>query len=157
MTMNTKMIGWNIPSSVPPFFLGYQGENNASIVSIEIEEDEVVDAEQFPDVKYYLDIHDDIDGETPIPTTQELNLNVITEQTLVVDDEGNPVIDDVTGEPVVEEEVKTYFLVMKPLKEWLGKSNTKSLQVRLEYTDTTDTENPISIVIKSNVFYGIVK
>ena len=59
MTVNTIMKGWEVQSTVPPLYLGECGENNALTVSIEIEEDEVISAEDFPDVEYYLDIYDE--------------------------------------------------------------------------------------------------
>ena len=155
MQVNTTMTEWEIPSTTPPLYLGEQGENNAMTVSIEIQEDEVVDKEVFPDVKYYLDIYDRVDGETPIPTTQELKLVETTNTFEVLDEDGNPILDD-NGDPIVEETTR-YFLKMSPSGEWLGKANIKVLQVRCAYTDTTDTENPIERVLKSNTFVGLVR
>ena len=155
MQVNTTMTEWEIPSTTPPLYLGEQGENNAMTVSIEIQEDEVIDKEVFPDVKYYLDIYDDVDGETPIPTTQELSLVKTTNTFEILDEEGNPVLDD-NDEPITEE-TNRYFLKMSPSGQWLGKANVKILQIRCSYTDTTDTENPIERVLKSNTFRGLVR
>ena len=46
---------------------------------------------------------------------------------------------------------------MSPSGQWLGKANVKILQIRCSYTDTTDTENPIERVLKSNTFRGLVR
>ena len=136
-----SMTDWNIPQTTPPINLGDSGENNAILISIDI--DNKID---FDDVKYYLDIMDKLDGEKTVSRTQELELVEHTETHEVVDEEGN----------VTEETTTTYSLDMHPLAQWLGNDSIKYLQVRCEYTDNTDTENPISIIIKSNTFKGIV-
>lgn len=139
--VNLAMTNWNIPQPNPPINLGDSGENNA--ISISITLDNNID---FEDVKYYLDIMDKVDGEKTIARTQEMELVEHTETHEVVDDEGN----------VTEETTTTYSLDMHPLSQWLGKDGVKYLQVRCEYTDNTDTENPIDIIVKSNTFKGVV-
>lgn len=129
--VNLKMIKWNVPLTTPPIYLGYSGENNAITINIQIDEDEVFD---FNDVKYYLDIMDKIDGNTTFTTSQEMELKTET----------------------IDEEI-VYTLTMQPTKEWLGKTNIKHLQIRCKYTDDTDTENLKEVIIKSNIFEGIVK
>ena len=57
--------------------------------------------------------------------------------------------------PIMESETKTY-LQTRMTSDWLGKSALKLLQVQLQYTDLTDSENPIDVVIRSNVFNAIV-
>jgi hypothetical protein len=133
------MKDWYIGLNIPPINLGESGENNAITISIKV--DNIIEAE---DVKYYLDICDKIDGETPISVSQQMN---IVEE--IVDDEE-------TGE-----EITIYYLQMKPLAEWLGKSNVKMLQVRCEYSITTEDEETheetiTNYVLKSNHFYGYV-
>lgn len=125
-----QMTDWLIPQSIPLANLGDSGENNAITIQIEIQEDEKFD---FADTKYYLDIMDKIDGEKTIARSQEMKLVMET-------------VDEVTK----------YYLEMQPTSEWLGKSCMKYIQVRCEYTDTTDTE-PKKVIIKSNVIDAIVK
>ena len=139
--VNLAMTNWNIPQPNPPINLGDSGENNA--ISISITLDNKID---FEDVKYYLDIMDKVDGEKTIARTQEMELIEHTETHEVIDDDGN----------VTEETTTTYSLDMHPLSQWLGKDGVKYLQVRCEYTDNTDTENPIDIIVKSNTFKGVV-
>lgn len=131
--VNLAMINWNITQPNPPINLGDSGENNA--ISISILLDSKID---FDDVKYYFDIMDKVDGEKTVARTQEMEL---VEHTEIIDDE-----------PVI-----TYSLDMRPLYQWLGKDGVKYLQVRCEYIDNTDTENPINIIIKSNVIRGVVQ
>ena len=119
-----SMTDWNIPQTTPPINLGDSGENNAILISIDI--DNKID---FDDVKYYFDIMDKIDGEKTISRTQEMEL---------------------------VEHTETHSLDMHPLSQWLGKDGVKYLQVRCEYTDNTDAENPIDIIVKSNTFKGVV-
>lgn len=140
MTVNTNMEEWTIESTIPPLFLGEKGENNAITVSIKIDDDAVISA---GDVVYYLDIYDNIDGESTIARTQILSLVSETEITEETDDDGNTTTIETT----------IYYLQMKPTSDWLGRSGLKTIQVRCEYTDT-DNNN---VVIKSNVFSGIVK
>ena len=64
-----SMTDWNIPQTTPPINLGDSGENNAILISIDI--DNKID---FDDVKYYFDIMDKIDGEKTISRTQEMEL-----------------------------------------------------------------------------------
>ena len=130
--INLIMNDWKIPQTTPPINLGDSGENNATLISIKI--DNKID---FDDVKYCLDIMDKVDGEKTVARTQEMKL---VEHTEIVDD--NP--------------VTTYSLDMKPLSQWLGGNGIKYLQVRCVYTDNTDTENPIDVIIKSNTFMGVV-
>lgn len=128
-----KMTDWTIAKDItPPIRLGYSGENNAVVIKIEIDKDEVFD---FADTKYYLDIMDVVDGEKVVSRTQEM---------------------EVVQETLEDESVK-YTLQMRPTACWLGKHNLKYLQIRCEYTDDTDAENPTQVVIKSNTFKGIVK
>ena len=126
-----QMVNWLIPQPMPPINLGDSGENNATTLQIEIQEDEKID---FEDTIYYLDIADKIDGVKSVARSQEMKL--VTET-----------VDEVTK----------YYLTMQPTSEWLGKSCMKYIQVRCEYTDNTDTENPKKVVIKSNVVDAIVK
>lgn len=139
--VNLTMTNWNIPQPNSPINLGDSGENNA--ISISILLDNKVD---FNNVRYYLDIMDKVDGEKTVARTQEMELVEHTETTEVTDDEGN--VTEVTN--------TTYSLGMQPLSQWLGKDGVKYLQVRCEYFDDTDIENPIVIIIKSNVIKGIV-
>lgn len=139
--VNLAMTNWNIPQPNPPINLGDSGENNAISISIEID-----NKINFEDVKYYLDIMDKVDGEKTVARTQEMELVEHTETHEVTDDEGN----------VTEETTTTYSLDMHPLSQWLGKDGVKYLQVRCEYTDNTDTANPIDIIVKSNTFKGVV-
>lgn len=129
--INLKMNKWSIPQKTPPVNLGESGENNATVIDIEIDENEVSD---FLKTKYYLDIRDEVDGEKTTPRTQELALVKIT-----------------------NDNEETYKLQMKPNSQWLGKDNIKLLQVRCEYVDDTDSENTEKVVMKSNTFKGIVK
>ena len=130
-TINLIMNKWYIPQNTPPVNLGESGENNATIIDIEIDENEVSD---FVKTKYYLDIRDEVDGEKTIPRTQELVLI-----------------------RTIDNEEESYKLQMKPNSQWLGKDSIKLLQVRCEYTDDTDSENIEKVVMKSNTFKGIVK
>ena len=125
--VNLIMNNWYIPQRIPPINLGYSGENNAISLSIKID-----NKINFETVEYYLDIMDKIDGEKVIATTQELKLEEIEEDGIV-----------------------SYYLKMNPSSEWLGKDGLKYLQVRCTYVDdSSDTLK--SVIIKSNVFYGIV-
>ena len=133
--INLKMNNWKIPQTTPPINLGDGGENNATIINIEIDENEIIENK---DIKYYFDIIDVVDGEKTIARTQELILSTIT---TIAD----------------EKETTVHNLQMKPTSQWLGEDGTKNLQVRCEYTDDTDSENLEEIVIKSNIFKGIVK
>ena len=126
-----QMTDWLIPQSIPLINLGDSGENNATTVQIEIQEDEKFD---FSDTKYYLDIMDKVDGEKTIARSQEMELIVET----------------------IDTETK-YYLQMQPTSEWLGKSCLKYIQVRCEYTDNTDLTNLKEVVIKSNTINAIVK
>lgn len=139
--VNLAMTNWNIPQPNPPINLGDSGENNA--ISISIVLDKKID---FEDVKYYLDIMDKVDGEKTVARTQEMELIEYTETHEVTDDDGN----------VTEETVTTYSLDMLPLSQWLGRDGVKYLQVRCIYTDNTDVDNPIDIIIKSNTIRGVV-
>ena len=139
--VNLAMTNWNIPQPNPPINLGDSGENNA--ISISIILDNKID---FEDVKYYLDIMDKVDGEKTVARTQEMKLVEHTETHEVTDDVGN----------VTEETITTYSLDMLPLSQWLGRDGVKYLQVRCTYTDNTDVDNPIDIIIKSNTIRGVV-
>lgn len=139
--VNLAMTNWNIPQPNSPINLGDSGENNS--ISISIALDNKID---FEDVKYYLDIMDKVDGEKTVARTQEMELVEHTETNEVVDNEGN----------VTEETITTYSLDMLPLAQWLGRDGVKYLQVRCTYTDNTDIENPIDIIIKSNIIKGVV-
>lgn len=129
--INLTMNKWLIPQNTPPINLGESGENNATIIDIEIDENEVSD---FVKTKYYLDIRDEVDGEKTTPRTQELTLVKTTND---------------------NEDI--YKLQMKPNSQWLGKDSIKLLQVRCEYVDDTDLENIEKVIMKSNTFKGIVK
>lgn len=129
--INLTMNKWLIPQNTPPINLGESGENNATIIDIEIDENEVSD---FVKTKYYLDIRDEVDGEKTTPRTQELTLVKTTND---------------------NEDI--YKLQMKPNSQWLGKDSIKLLQVRCEYVDDTDSENIEKVIMKSNTFKGIVK
>lgn len=139
--VNLAMTNWNIPQPNPPINLGDSGENNA--ISISIALDNKID---FEDVKYYLDIMDKVDGEKTVARTQEMELVEHTETHEITDDDGN----------VTEETITTYSLDMLPLSQWLGRDGVKYLQVRCTYTDNTDVDNPINIIIKSNTIRGVV-
>lgn len=139
--VNLAMTNWNMPQPNPPINLGDSGENNA--ISISIALDSKI---EFNDVKYYFDIMDKVDGEKTVARTQEMELVEHTETNEVVDNEGN----------VTEETITTYSLDMLPLAQWLGRDGVKYLQVRCTYTDNTDIENPIDIIIKSNIIKGVV-
>lgn len=78
--------------------------------------------------KYYLDIMDRVEGETVEPRTQEMILNEYDHDGII-----------------------TYVLEMQPQAEWLGNNGVKFVQVRCEYT-----ENEKDVIIKSNVFRGVV-
>ena len=139
--VNLTMTNWNIPQPNSPINLGDSGENNAISISIKI--DNKID---FEDVKYYLDIMDKVDGEKTIARTQEMELVEHTETHEVTDDDGN----------TTEETITTYSLDILPLSQWLGRDGVKYLQVRCNYTDNTDVDNPIDIIIKSNTIKGVV-
>ena len=139
--VNLTMTNWNIPQPNSPINLGDSGENNAISISILLD-----NKVNFENVEYYLDIMDKIDGEKTVARTQRMELVENTETTEVTDDEGNTT--EVTN--------TTYSLDMQPLSQWLGKDGVKYLQVRCEYFDDTDIENPIVVIIKSNVIKGVV-
>lgn len=141
------MKGWKVDSPIPPYFLGEQGENNANILSIFVADDDIIEEDaSHVNVKYSINIKDKEIDESVISKTKELTIIKETTETQKVDDEGNP---------IVETETKTY-LQTRMTSDWLGKSALKLLQVQLQYTDLTDSENPIDVVIRSNVFNAIV-
>lgn len=139
--VNLAMTNWNMPQPNPPINLGDSGENNA--ISISIALDNKID---FEDVKYYLDIMDKVDGEKTVARTQEMVLVEHNETREITDDDGN----------ITEETITTYSLDILPLAQWLGRDGVKYLQVRCVYTDTTNIDNPIDVIIKSNVIQGVV-
>ena len=141
------MKGWKVDSPIPPYFLGEQGENNADILSIFVADDDIIEEDtSHVNVKYSINIKDKEIDESVISKTKELTIIKETTETQNTDDQGNP---------IVETETKTY-LQTRMTSDWLGKSALKLLQVQLEYTDLTDSENPIDVVIRSNVFNAIV-
>lgn len=139
--VNLTMTNWNIPQPNSPINLGDSGENNAISISILLD-----NKVNFENAEYYFDIMDKIDGEKTVARTQKMELVEHTETTEVTDDEGNTT--EVTN--------TTYSLDMQPLSQWLGEDGVKYLQVRCEYFDNTDIENPIIVIIKSNVIKGVV-
>lgn len=145
--VNINMKGWKVDSPIPPYFLGEQGENNADILSIFVADDDIIEEDaSHVNVKYSINIKDKEIDESVISKTKELTIIKETTETQNTDDQGNP---------IVETETKTY-LQTRMTSDWLGKSALKLLQVQLEYTDLTDSENPIDVVIRSNVFNAIV-
>lgn len=145
--VNINMKGWKVDSPIPPYFLGEQGENNANILSIFVADDDIIEEDaSHVNVKYSINIKDKEIDESVISKTKELTIIKETTETQNTDDQGNPII---------ETETKTY-LQTRMTSDWLGKSALKLLQVQLEYTDLTDSENPIDVVIRSNVFNAIV-
>jgi predicted restriction endonuclease len=153
--VNINMKGWKVDSPIPPYFLGEQGENNANILSIFVADDDIIEEDaSHVNVKYSINIKDKEIDESVISKTKELTIIKETTETQKVDDEGNPMYDD-QDNPIMESETKTY-LQTRMTSDWLGKSTLKLLQVQLQYTDLTDSENPIDVVIRSNVFNAIV-
>lgn len=145
--VNINMKGWKVDSPIPPYFLGEQGENNADILSIFVADDDIIEEDtSHVNVKYSINIKDKEIDESVISKTKELTIIKETTETQNTDDQGNP---------IVETETKTY-LQTRMTSDWLGKSALKLLQVQLQYTDLTDSENPIDVVIRSNVFNAIV-
>lgn len=145
--VNINMKGWKVDSPIPPYFLGEQGENNANILSIFVADDDIIEEDtSHVNVKYSINIKDKEIDESVISKTKELTIIKETTETQNTDDQGNP---------IVETETKIY-LQTRMTSDWLGKSALKLLQVQLEYTDLTDSENPIDVVIRSNVFNAIV-
>ena len=153
--VNINMKGWKVDSPIPPYFLGEQGENNADILSILVADDTIVEEDAtHVDVKYSINIKNEEIDESVISKTKELTIIKETTETQKTDEEGNPMYDD-QDNPIMESETNVY-LRTRMTADWLGKASMKLLQVQLQYTDLTNSEDPIDVIIKSNVFKAIV-
>ena len=105
---NFIMTNWYIKDKTPYVVIGTAGENNATSISIECDDNEIIE-----NAEYFLDIGD---TKNDIFNTQELT----------VKQQITP-----TGET-------TNILYLKPMRSFLGKEGVKLLQVRCEYIDNDE-------------------
>lgn len=125
---NWIMTNWYIQDKTPYIVIGTAGENNATSISIECDDDEIIE-----NAEYFLDIGD---TKNDIFNTQELT----------VKQQITP-----TGET-------TNILYLKPMRSFLGKEGVKLLQVRCEYTDNdekvTKESNVFHAIVNKNTGFS---
>lgn len=125
---NWIMTNWYIKDKTPYIVIGTAGENNATSISIECDDDEIIE-----NAEYFLDIGD---SKNDIFNTQELT----------VKQQITP-----TGET-------TNILYLKPMRSFLGKEGVKLLQVRCEYTDNdekiTKESNVFHAIVNKNTGFS---